>query len=96
MCECASPRSLDARLDNWASAGRGAYDAVDADHIERAWRRLAVHQRDLLRMVYLWRAGREVTCRRLGIPRHPWRRYELELSWAKQALEGLLVEKAMT
>jgi hypothetical protein len=93
MSERASPRSLDARLDNWASAGRGAYDPVDADHIERAWRRLAVPQRDLLRMAYLWRAGREVICRRLSIPRYPWRRYELELSRAKQALAGLLAEK---
>jgi len=93
MCERTSQRSLDARLDNWANAGRGPYDPVDADHIERAWRRLAVRHRDLLRMVYLWRAGREVICRRLGIPRYPWRGYELELSSAKQALAGLLVEK---
>ena len=94
MCERASQRSLDARLDNWASAGRGPYDPVDAGCIERAWRRLPVRQRDLLRMAYLWRAGREVICRRLGIPRHPWRRYELELSSAKQALARLLAEKA--
>ena len=93
MCERTSQRSLDARLDNWASAGRGPYDPVDAGHIECAWRRLAVRHRDLLRMVYLWRAGREVICRRLGIPRYPWRGYELELSSAKQALAGLLVEK---
>lgn len=93
MCERASLRSLDARLDNWASAGRGPYDPVDAGCIERAWRRLSADQRDLLRMAYLWRAGREVICRRLGIPRHPWRRYELELSSAKQALAGLLAEK---
>lgn len=93
MCEHTSRRSLDARLDNWASAGRGPYDLVDADHIERAWRRLPARYRDLLRMAYLWRAGREVICRRLGIPRYPWRRYELELSSAKQALAGLLSER---
>jgi len=94
MCERASQRSLDARLDNWASAGRGPYDPVDADRIECAWRRLSVYQRDLLRMAYLWRAGREVICRQLGIPRYPWVRYELELSSAKQALAGLLAEKS--
>ncbi|AXL51181.1 hypothetical protein DSC91_003715 [Paraburkholderia caffeinilytica] len=93
MCERTSRRSLDARLDNWASAGRGPYDPVDAGHIEHAWRRLPVRHRDLLRMAYLWRAGRDVICRRLGIPRSPWRRYELELSSAKQALEGLLAEE---
>jgi hypothetical protein len=93
MCERASRRSLDARLDNWASAGRGAYDPIDAGHIERAWRRLAVRHRDLLRMVYLWRAGREVICRRLGISRSPWHCYELELLSAKQALARLLAEK---
>ncbi len=93
MCERASQRSLDARLDNWASAGRGPYDPADAACIEQAWRRLSVRHRDLLRMAYLWRAGREVICRRLGIPRYPWRRYELELSFAKQALAGLLAEK---
>ncbi|REE19399.1 hypothetical protein B0G71_2492 [Paraburkholderia sp. BL27I4N3] len=86
--------SLDARLDNWASANRGSYDPADADLIEEAWRRLATRQRDLLRMVYLWRAGREVICRRLGIPRHPWCRFELELSSAKQSLARLLVKQA--
>lgn len=85
--------SLDVRLDNWASAGRGSYDPVDAVRIEEAWRRLAVRQRDLLRMVYLWRAGREVVCRRLRIPRSPWCRYELELASAKQALASLLTER---
>ncbi|MGF6921695.1 hypothetical protein [Paraburkholderia sp. 40] len=87
------PRSLDARLDNWASASRGPYDPADAVRIEEAWRRLATPQRDLLRMVYLWRAGREVICRRLRIPRYPWCRFELELACAKQALAGLLMEK---
>lgn len=85
--------SLDARLDNWASAARGPYDPVDAARIEQAWRLLAARPRDLLRMVYLWRANREVTCRRLRIPRHPRSRYELELASAKQALGSLLTEK---
>jgi len=86
--------SLDARLDNWASAGRGPYDPVDAVRIEEAWRRLATRQRDLLRMVYLWRAGREVVCRRLRISRYPWHRYELELASAKRALASVLTDKA--
>lgn len=93
MRERTSQRSLDARLDNWASASRGSYDPVDAQCIERAWQRLAVRHRELLRMAYLWRAGREVICRRLGIPRHPWHGYELELSSAKRALADRLAEK---
>ncbi|WP_413188738.1 hypothetical protein [Paraburkholderia sacchari] len=86
-------RTIDARLDNWASANRGCYDPTDAARIEQAWRRLAVRQREMLRMAYLWRAGREVICRRLGIPRHPWCRYEIELAAAKRALVSLLAEK---
>jgi hypothetical protein len=92
MHEQPALRSLDARLDNWASAGRGPYDPGDAVRIEDAWRRLATRQRDLLRMVYLWRAGREVICRRLRISRYPWCRYELELASAKRALASLLTE----
>jgi hypothetical protein len=42
----------------------------------------------------VWRAGREVICRRLEIPRHPWSRYELELASAKRALAHLLVEQS--
>jgi hypothetical protein len=92
MREQATSRSLDARLDNWASANRGHYDAADATNIEQAWRRLGVRQRDLLRMVYLWRAGREVICRRLGLRRYPWSEYELELVSAKRALASLLAD----
>jgi hypothetical protein len=90
MPELCTRLSLDARLDNWANANRGSYDAIDAGRIERAWRRLATRQQDLLRMVYLWRAGREVVCRRLKIPRKPWSRYEFELASAKHALASLL------
>lgn len=93
MPEQPALRSLDARLDNWASASRGPYDPTDAARIEQAWRRLAARDRDLIRMAYLWRAGREVICRRLGIPRHPWCRYELELVSAKKTLASLLMEK---
>jgi hypothetical protein len=90
MPEQRTQPSFDARLDNWANAGRGSYDPLDAARIERAWQSLATHQRDLLRMVYLWRAGREVVCRRLKIPRNPWCRYEFELASAKRALASLL------
>ena len=94
MPESDKQRSIDARLDNWASASRGSYDPIDAQCVEHAWQRLAIRQRELLRMAYLWRAGREVICRRLGIPRHPWHGYELELSSAKRALASLLAEKS--
>jgi hypothetical protein len=86
----ASRTSLESRLDNWANAPRGAYDPVDAAKIEAAWMRLDPRHKDLLRMVYLWHAGREVVCRRLRIPRHPRSRYELELASARQALGRLL------
>lgn len=86
----ASRTSLESRLDNWANAPRGTYDPIDAAKIETAWMRLDRRHRELLRMVYLWHAGREVVCRRLKIPRHPRSRYELELASARQALTRLL------
>jgi hypothetical protein len=82
--------SVESRLDNWASSSRGRNDPVDALMIDSAWRRLDRRHRDMLQMVYLWRAGREVVCRRLRIPRHPRSRYDLELAAAKQALARLL------
>jgi hypothetical protein len=93
MTEPRSVLSLNARLDNWASAGRGRYDAADAALVEQAWQRLMPSHKEILRMTYLWRAGREVVCRRLGIPRHPWCNYEIELASAKRALAGLLAIK---
>jgi len=90
-----SRASLGSRLDNWANAPRGAHDPIDAAKIEAAWMRLEPRHKDLLRMVYLWRAGREVVCRRLKIPRHPRSLYHLELASAKQALARLL-EKERT
>ncbi len=41
-------------------------------------------------MVYLWRAGREVVCRRLLIPRRPRSRFDLELVSARHALARVL------
>lgn len=90
MCNVGSTASLDARLDNWANATRGRYNATDAALVEQAWQRLSPRHKDLLRMAYQWRAGREVICRRLDIPRYPWGRYELELASAKRALASLL------
>lgn len=89
----ASRASLESRLDNWANAPRGAYDPIDAARIEAAWRCLEPRHKELLRMAFLWHAGREVVCRRLRIPRHPRSRYELELGAAKQGLARLLEKK---
>ncbi|AOJ43518.1 hypothetical protein WJ23_31565 [Burkholderia lata] len=88
--------SIDARLDNWASSGRGRYDPADAALVDQAWRRLAPCHKDLLLMAYQWRAGREVICRRLGIRRRPWGCYEIELACAKKALSALLALNART
>jgi hypothetical protein len=86
----ASRASLESRLDNWGNAARGPYDPVDAAKIETAWRCLEPRHKELLRMVYLWHAGREVVCRRLRIPRHPRSRYDLELVSARHALARVL------
>nr|WP_206380625.1 hypothetical protein [Burkholderia multivorans] len=90
MMSDASRASLESRLDNWANASRGPHDPTDAARIEEAWRCLEPRHKELLRMVFMWHAGREVVCRRLKIPRHPRSRYELELVSAKQALARLL------
>ena len=81
-----SRTSLESRLDNWANAARGPHDPVDAAKIETAWRCLEPRHKELLRMAYLWHAGREVVCRRLRIPRRPHSRYDLELASAQRAL----------
>lgn len=81
-----SRASLESRLDNWANASRGPHDPIDAAKIEAAWGCLEPRHKELLRMVYLWHAGREVVCRRLRIPRHPRSRYDLELASAQHAL----------
>lgn len=86
----ASRASLESRLDNWANAPRGSHDPIDAAKIEEAWRCLEPRYKELLRMVYLWHAGREVVCRHLKIPRYPHSRYELELASARHALARLL------
>ncbi|SEA60200.1 hypothetical protein [Paraburkholderia sartisoli] len=74
------------RLENWGNASRGAYDPVDAARVTNAWLTLHPRHREMLRMVYLWQAGREVVCRRLRIPRWPAQRFDLELAAARSAL----------
>lgn len=78
------------RLENWGNASRGAYDPVDAAHVTNAWMTLHPRHRKMLRMVYLWHAGREVVCRRLRIPRWPAQRFDLELEAARSALAQAL------
>ncbi len=90
MKEAEGTLRVDEQLRNWADAGRARRDAEDAVRIGQAWRQLAPHHRELLRMVYVWRADREAICRRLKIPRRPWQRYELELAAAKDALAQML------
>jgi hypothetical protein len=84
---------LGRRLENWGNSGRGAYDSVDAARVTRAWQTLQPGYQEMLRMVYLWHAHREVVCRRLGIARRPPRRYELELAAAQSALARALAEE---
>ncbi|MBB4515419.1 MULTISPECIES: hypothetical protein [Paraburkholderia] len=78
------------RLENWGNASRGAFDPVDAARITKAWRTLHLRHRDMLRMVYLWHARREVVCRRLCIPRRPAQCFDLELAAARAALARAL------
>ncbi|MDN7179361.1 hypothetical protein M0D69_15420 [Caballeronia sp. SEWSISQ10-4 2] len=82
--------TLDDRLANWGRSNRGAFDANDAVRLTRAWRTLMPHHREILRMVYLWHANREVVCRRLRITRHPPHLFELELAMARSALARAL------
>jgi len=83
---------LAGRLENWGNMSRGAFDPVDAARVTKAWQTLHPRHREMLRMVYLWHARREVVCRRLRIPRRPAQRFELELAAARlelaQALAG--------
>lgn len=83
-------RSLEERLLNWGRERRGVYDPQDAQLVDAAWRRLDPRHRDLLIMIYVWKAGREVACRRLKIRRHPPHFFELELAAAKAAIRKLL------
>jgi hypothetical protein len=78
------------RLENWGNTSRGAYDPVDAAQVTKAWQTLHQRPREMLRMVYLWHARREVVCRRLRIPQRPAQRFDLELAAARLALAQAL------
>lgn len=84
---------IDVRLRNWASRRELGQDLADAARVERAWRRLVPLHRELLRMVYVWGANREVICRRLKIPRLPTTRLELEVAAARHAIEKILNDR---
>ncbi len=81
---------IDERLRNWGGPQRRWHDAADASRVDAAWRRLGPRHRDILRMVYLWRADREVVCRRLKIPRRPAHLFNLELRAAQIEIEKIL------
>lgn len=83
-------RSIEERLLNWGRDRRGIYDPDDGRQVDAAWRRLDPRYRELLRVIYVWKAGREVACRRLKIRRHPPNLFELELAAAKDAIRKLL------
>lgn len=85
--------TLDDRLRNWGNSNRGAFDTVDAARVTRAWHTLAPRHQEMLRMVYLWHANREVVCRRLRLPRRPPHLFTLELAAARLALDRALARQ---
>ncbi len=82
--------TVEERLRNWADPQRGWYDRCDARKVECAWHRLEPRHKALLQMSYVWRADREVICRRLKIRRRPMHLLDLELTAAKVALKKIL------
>lgn len=84
--------SIESRLLRWGrisrsgSDGLNAHDLREYELIAKAWRRLIVPHRDMIKMVYVWRAHREVVCRRLRIKRSPASIYDLELAAARRAM----------
>jgi len=83
---------IDERLRNWARESEHGQDLADAAKVEQAWRRLTPMHKELLRMMYVWGANREVICRRLKIQRRPITVLELKLVAAKAAIEKILNE----
>lgn len=84
--------SIESRLLRWGRISRAGPDGLSTSDlheyelITRAWRRLTVPHRDMIKMVYVWRANREVICRRLSIRRTPPTFYDLELAAARRAM----------
>jgi hypothetical protein len=83
--------SIESRLLRWGrvsrsgSDGLGTNDLREYELITKAWRRLAVPYRDMIKMIYVWRAHREIVCRRLRIARSPLSVYDLALAAARRA-----------
>ncbi|MBU9413521.1 hypothetical protein KTE42_19750 [Burkholderia multivorans] len=92
LCGSDHTDSMEGRLLRWGRVSRagpdglGSSDLREYELITRAWRRLAVQHRDMIKMVYVWRANREVICRRLHIKRLPTTFYDLELAAARRAM----------
>lgn len=85
--------ALDERLANWGNVSCGRRgDARDAALIDAAWQRIGEAHKMLLRMHYVWRAPREVTCRRLKIRRRPRHVLDETLMQAKAEIWEALVE----
>ena len=84
--------SIESRLLRWGRISRAGLDGLspsdlrEFELITSAWRHLAVPQREMIRMIYVWRANREVVCRRLHIRRSPATFYDLELAAARHAM----------
>jgi hypothetical protein len=83
---------FESRLLRWGRISRSGPDGLNTDDlreyelITKVWRRLAVPHRDMIKMVYVWRAHREIVCRRLKIKRSPASIYDLALVSARRAL----------
>jgi hypothetical protein len=84
--------SIESRLLRWGRISRSGSDGLNADDlceyelITKAWRRLAAPHREMIKMIYVWRANREIICRRLHIRRSPASFYDLALTAAKRAM----------
>lgn len=82
---------IENRLLRWGRISRSGPDGLSAQElreyelITKAWRRLFVPHREMIVMVYVWRAHREIVCRRLKIKRSPVSIYDLALSTARRA-----------
>ncbi|MBU9576280.1 hypothetical protein KTE35_27960 [Burkholderia multivorans] len=92
LCGSDHTDSMESRLLRWGRVSRAGPDGLspsdlrEYELITKAWRRLAVPYRDMIKMVYVWRANREVICRRLHIRRSPTTFYDLELAAARRAM----------
>ncbi|HEB3530076.1 TPA: hypothetical protein RZC51_001555 [Burkholderia cenocepacia] len=92
LCSAVYTDSIESRLLRWGRISRSGADGLNTDDlreyelITKAWRRLTTHHRDMIKMVYVWRAHREIVCRRLKIKRSPPSIYDLVLTAARHAL----------